>query len=188
MKVIVGLGNPEPRYTGTRHNIGYEVVLQFATSLGGTFTQQNRFHAYTAQLTIGTEKVIVVMPTTYYNLSGESVRAVIDFYKLTAQDVLVVHDELMLPVGTLRTRQGGGDAGNNGMKSITQHLGEHTARVRIGIANEQREQIDDADFVLSKFNAQERQLLAQLQHTVEGCIEDFIFGQFTATTHVSAVN
>lgn len=123
------------------------------------------------------------MPTTYYNASGESVRALVDFYKLSPQDVLIVHDELMLPVGTLRTRTGGSDAGNNGVKSITQHIGENTARLRIGVGSEQRGQMDDADFVLSKFNAAERTTLTNLQHTAEGCVEDFIYGDFAPTTH-----
>ena len=185
MKVIVGLGNPEPRYSGTRHNIGHSMVFQFATNQGGVFKQYPKFKALISELTLGDTKVLVVMPTTYYNLVGESVRAIIDFYKLTPQDVLIVHDELMLPVGTLRTRVGGSDAGNNGIKSVSQHVGEDTSRLRVGIGSEQREQMDDADFVLSRFNAAERATLANLQHIAEGCIEDFIYGDFAVTTHKS---
>ena len=186
--MIVGLGNPESRYNGTRHNVGASVVARFVNTQGGTFRRSAKFRAQMCELSIGTEKVLAALPTTYYNASGESVQAIADFYKLAPADVLVVHDELMLPVGTLRTRLGGSSAGNNGIKSLTQHLGEDTARLRIGVHNDQRDYMDAADFVLSKFNAEERMALEQLQHVAEGCIEDFIFGQFTATTHASTID
>lgn len=182
MKLIIGLGNPGQQYVDTRHNTGRAALQQFISAQTGSFKVHPRFHAEVATLQFGDEKVLFALPDLFYNESGQVVRSLCDFYHIPASDVLIVHDELALPLGTVRTRVGGSDAGNNGVKSITQHLGQDTARIRIGIGNELREQMDDADFVLSKLNAAERATLADLQHVIEGCIEDFIYDTFTHTT------
>jgi PTH1 family peptidyl-tRNA hydrolase len=183
MKLVVGLGNPGAEYAGTRHNVGADALRQFAQAQQVALRPQPKYKALIGEYAAGSEKIYLFLPTTYYNLSGEAVRAMCEYYHIAPSEVLVVHDELALPLGTVRTRVGGSDAGNNGVKSVTQHIGQDTARIRIGIGNELREQMDDADFVLSKFNAAERATLADLQHVIEGCIEDFIYDSFAHTTH-----
>jgi PTH1 family peptidyl-tRNA hydrolase len=183
MKLIIGLGNPEQKYISTRHNAGFRSLDIYAHQKGVEFSPQKRLKADTAEFTDDNEKIILAKPTTYYNLSGEAARAICDFYKLEPTDVLIVHDELALPFGSIRTRIGGSDAGNNGVKSITQHLGPLTARIRIGVANELRDRIDDADFVLGSFTKEESEALDEKQQKIASLIDAFISGQFEVTTH-----
>lgn len=183
MKLIVGLGNPEERYAETRHNTGFKVVDYYVGEQGGTFQTKDKFKAQIAELTVGSEKVLFVKPTTYYNLSGTAVRAIADFYKIGPENILVIHDELALPFGTIRTRIGGSDAGNNGVKSVTEHLGPDTARVRVGIYNDLRDQIDDADFVLSRFTKTETEKFGDLYKKTTSIIDAFIANNFSSTTH-----
>jgi PTH1 family peptidyl-tRNA hydrolase len=183
MKLIVGLGNPGQQYVDTRHNTGRAALQQFISAQAGSFKAHPRFHAEVATLQFGDEKVLFALPDLYYNESGHAVRSLCDFYRIPASDVLIVHDELALPLGNIRTRVGGSDAGNNGVKSITQLIGQETARIRIGVGNERREQMDDADFVLGKFSSDERAVVADLYHVIDGCIEDFVYDAFTHTTH-----
>ena len=182
MKLIVGLGNPESRYDGTRHNIGFMMLDSYADSLETDWQHKAKFKADIAELP-GPQKALLVKPRTYYNLSGEAVRAIADFYKVDSCDILVVHDELAIDFGTLRTRYKGSHAGNNGIKSITQHIGETTARLRVGIYTPHREEIDDAEFVLSKLTASEKKILGELQPIVTTIIDSFIDGSFTDTTY-----
>lgn len=184
MKLIFGLGNPESRYDGTRHNIGFSVLDAYADSQDVSFLQKDKFRAQLAECP-GNEKILLAKPVTYYNLVGESLRAIMDFYKLTPDDVLVVHDELALSFGTLRTRHGGSDAGNNGIKSINLHGGSQTVRLRVGVGSEQRAQIADTDFVLGKFTQQEVQALRNkvLPKALE-IIDDFVSARHEATTHI----
>lgn len=185
MKLIIGLGNPEPRYKGTRHNAGFTVTSAWASSHGvAELLAKPRFKALLTELIIGSEKVIVAQPTTYYNLVGESFRLLSDYYAISPSDTLIVADDIALPFGTIRTRQGGSDGGNNGIKSINAHGGEATHRLRIGIANELRERIDDADFVLNKFTADERKTLHEhvLPH-VATIVDDFISGEHKITSY-----
>ena len=183
IKLIIGLGNPEERYKDTRHNAGFKSVACYAEEHGATFQLKEKFKAWIAELSTEDEKVIFAKPTTYYNLSGEATRAIADFYKIAPADILVVHDELALPFGTIRTRIGGSNAGNNGVKSITEHLGPDTARLRIGIYNELRDKIDDADFVLSKFTREEAEHFGELHVKTASIIDTFIDGTFEHTTH-----
>lgn len=183
MKLIIGLGNPEDRYENTRHNVGFKTLDDYAAAHGASFQQKDKFRASVAELSIGDEKVMLLKPTTYYNGSGEAAHLAADFYKLAPADVLVVHDELALPFGTIRTRVGGSDAGNNGVKSITQHLGPDTARIRIGVYNELRDRIDDADFVLSNFTKDEDMSLAEFSQKISAIIDNFVADNFDHTTH-----
>ena len=183
MKLIVGLGNPEAKFKNTRHNVGFRMLSEYAREKGIEFQLKEKFRACIADLTVDGQKVLLAKPTTYYNLTGEAVRLITDFYKVTPEDVLVVHDELALPFGRIRTRIGGSDAGNNGIKSMNQHIGPSTARIRIGVYNELRDRIDDADFVLSNFTKAEDESLAVLYDKVAGIIDDFIAGNFQTTTH-----
>ena len=182
MKLIIGLGNPEPRYDGTRHNVGFWALDNYADHYGLVFQPKTKFKASVAELSRAGDKVILAKPTTYYNLSGEAVRTLADFYKLSPRDILIVHDEIALSCGTIRTRHGGSDAGNNGIKSITLHIGEDTTRLRIGTHTELREQIDDAEFVLSRFTKHESALLDKQLSTIFAIIDSFIEGSFDETT------
>ena len=183
MKLIIGLGNPEEKYTGTRHNVGFAMLDKLADAFGASFAEKGKFKASVAETTVEGEKLLLAKPTTYYNLSGEAMRLIADFYKIPAEDILIIHDELALPMATLRTRKGGSDAGNNGIKSINEHGGEQSSRIRIGIWNELRDRMDDVTFVLGKVSADEQATLTKLAPTVTTLVEAFARDSFDATTH-----
>ena len=174
MKVILALGNPGEKYTYTRHNAGFLVVDQLAAKQSAHFSNKPKFFADIAELNSFTvdsaastnshtivprEKILLVKPTTYYNEAGISARAILDFYKLTLADLLIIHDDTDLDFGKIRVRKGGRDAGSNGLKSLHAHIGADFWHIRIGTDNLLRRQIGDVDFVLSKFNADERTIL-----------------------------
>ncbi len=183
MKLVVGLGNPGAEYQHTRHNVGAAFIESYVTSHGGVLQQKSKYKSLCAELSIEGEKVLALIPTTYYNSSGEAVQAAAAFYKVEPSDILVVHDELALPFGTIRTRYGGSDAGNNGVKSVTLHLGPDTARIRVGVYNELRDTINDADFVLSRFTTVERKTIESLTPLVHETVSKFISGNLDHTTH-----
>lgn len=185
MKLIFVQGNPGPDYATTRHNVGFMMLDAFASSQDTSFKAKPKFFADIAELSVKGEKVILVKPTTFYNETGKSARAIVDFYKLDpTTDVLVVHDDLALPFGTLRTREKGSDAGNNGIKSLNAHLGPNYARLRVGIYNELRDKIPDADFVLSRFSTDE---IKKLQETIIPkaieLVEAFVTDSHQNTSH-----
>ncbi len=157
MKLIVGLGNPGSKYHGTRHNIGFELVDRLAKGgCGSSFS--SRFDGQLAEIEIDFRRVLLLKPETFMNLSGRSVGQVARFYKLPLQDILVVCDDLSLPIGKLRIRPGGSDGGQKGLRDITSHLGtDQFPRLRIGIGDQS--DMDAADFVLSRFRAAERPLI-----------------------------
>ena len=164
MKMIFAQGNPEPDYTSSRHNVGFSILNTIADEFDAKWTNKSKFNALTSEIAINDEKIILVKPTTFYNETGISVRKLVDFYKLnTASDLLVIHDDLSLPFGTVRVRTQGGDAGNNGIKSINSHLNNTYTRIKIGISNDLYDQMDDSNFVLSKFNNNESD---QLEKTI----------------------
>lgn len=133
MKVIVGLGNPGMEYARTKHNVGFMLVDALAEQLGVTDWQEN-FHAMIAEVRLGSAKVLLVKPQTYMNNSGEAVGPLLRWYKLPAEDLIVAHDDMDIPVGTIRLRRKGSAGGHNGIKSVLAHVGdENFARVRIGI-------------------------------------------------------
>jgi peptidyl-tRNA hydrolase, PTH1 family len=182
MKVIFAQGNPGSQYTHSRHNTGFLMVDALAKKWRVDFTKKPKFHADIAETTIDGEKILLVKPTTFYNETGQSARLITDFYKLDpSTDFLVIHDDLALPFGTIRTRVKGSDAGNNGVKSLNAHLGAEYARVRIGIYSDLRDRINDADFVLASFTAHEKTALAAINQQVERFVENFIKGTFEAT-------
>jgi len=184
MKVIIGLGNPGAEYAHTRHNIGFDVLDGYAQKNETSFSKKDKFRSFVAELTKVGEKILLVKPSTYYNDSGISARALMDFYKFTPEDVLVIHDELMLPFGSIRTRSRGSDAGNNGIKSLNTHIGENTARIRIGTHNDSRRKGEDRDYVLDRFSSAEKEILVDLEPTVHKLIDGFISGDFRHTTYV----
>ena len=157
--LIVGLGNPGREYARTRHNVGEEVVTLLAERLGEKL-KVGRDKAAVAETRLGGHRVVLAFPTTYMNLSGESVGAMMRRYKIaTPQQLGVVHDELDLPPGTMRIKVGGGLAGNNGLRSITQHLKtQDYVRLRIGIGKPPSKE-RGADHVLSRIPKAERDLL-----------------------------
>ena len=134
MKLWVGLGNPGAKYAGNRHNIGFMAVDRIAADHG--FSPWKKAHqGLVSEGRLGPEKVVLLKPETFMNLSGQSVRAAVDFWKLTPADITVFHDELDLAPGKCRLKQGGGHAGHNGLRSIHAHLGEAYGRVRLGIGH-----------------------------------------------------
>ena len=133
MKVIVGLGNPGPRYKDTRHNVGFQTLEELARR-HPVQRQESRFDAIIAHLQIKQEKVFLLKPLTYMNLSGKAVRALIAYYKIDLKDIIVIYDDMDLPVGNLRIRSAGGTGGHRGMTSLVENLGTREfARIRIGI-------------------------------------------------------
>ena len=133
MKIIAGLGNPGSEYAKTRHNVGFMFVDALAGKLGIT-EWKDKFEAKIGEARIGLEKVLLVKPQTYMNESGRSLGPLMNFYKLEPEDLIVVHDDMDIPAGTIRIRKKGSAGGHNGIKSILAHIGdEHFSRVRIGI-------------------------------------------------------
>lgn len=154
MKAIIGLGNPGRDYKWTRHNIGYEVINKLAYD-NNIDMNKEKFRAVTGEGHIGFEKVIFIEPITYMNLSGESVREFVSFYKLEPEDIIVVCDDINLPVGSIRIRQKGSDGGQKGLRNIIYQLGyDNFTRVRVGVG-EKPPKWDLAKYVLSKFTEEE---------------------------------
>lgn len=134
MKLIVGLGNPGKEYEKTRHNIGFMVLDEVVSQLGGSFCDASKWPALTAEASVGGEKVIFMKPTTYMNRSGEAVSKFVGYYKLEPSDIWVVSDDLDLPLGRIRVRHEGTSGGHNGLKSIIEHFGtDAIPRIRLGI-------------------------------------------------------
>jgi len=149
MLLFVGLGNPGTKYAKNRHNIGFMALDRLAKDHGfGPWKQ--KFQAELCEGRLGSEKVILLKPMTFMNLSGQSVGEAMRFYKLTPEDITVFHDELDLAPGKVRVKMGGGHAGHNGLRSIHQHIGEHYQRVRLGIGHPGRKELV-AQYVLQDF-------------------------------------
>ena len=185
MKLIFAQGNPEPKYTSTRHNVGFAILNTLAEELGISWSEKTKLNALMAEFHIDDEKILFVKPTTYYNETGLTARKIVDFYKIdTKKDLLVIHDDLNLPLGTIRIRQEGNDGGNNGIKSINASIGKDYHRIRVGISNDLRDKIDDADFVLSKFSKDENAKFEELvvPKTID-LIKGFIKNDLSITSY-----
>ena len=133
--LIVGLGNPGDEHARDRHNAGYWFVDELARRHGGNFKADKKLQGDTCQITLGGRSLRLLKPTTYMNLSGQSLRQTLEYFKLTPADALVVHDDLDLPAGVARFKRGGGHGGNNGLRSVIQHCGPNFLRLRIGIGH-----------------------------------------------------
>lgn len=158
-KLVIGLGNPGSEYEHTRHNVGFRVVDKLASKLGWKWTER-RNRAVLASGTIGHEKVVLAKPITFMNLSGQAVGELVRWYKIQPEDVLVVYDDLDLPVGKVRLRSKGSAAGHNGLEDIIHHL--HTnafPRLRVGIGHPRNTRMSGKDYVLSIPGNDERILL-----------------------------
>ena len=175
--LIVGLGNPGEDYEGSRHNVGFMCLDYFATKNDfGSWQAKKDLKCHITVQTLGDTRVILCKPQTFMNLSGEAVQAVQRFYKLANTHTVVVHDELDINFGQIRLRVGGSPAGNNGIKSVSQHVGDDYARVRIGIGPKMPEQMDTADFVLQDFNKAEQASLPAMQREVSAILSEYAYG------------
>jgi PTH1 family peptidyl-tRNA hydrolase len=183
--MLVGLGNIGEEYEGTRHNVGF-MCLDYFVSKTADMTPWMDKKDMKCQLStgqVGDTRVIAVKPTTYMNLSGEAVQLVANFYKVAPQQTTLIHDELDIDFGLIRTRQGGSSAGHNGIKSVTKHMGENTGRIRIGIGPKQPEQMDSADFVLARFSKDQAAQLPNMQREVHSLLSEYLYsGQLPADT------
>ena len=177
-KLLVGLGNHDQKYAGTRHNIGFDCLDDFSKVNGfPEWSIKKDLKSLVTQAELGGARVILIKPTTMMNLSGEAVQAVLAFYKIKLEDMVVVHDELDINFGQIRTRIGGSSAGHNGIKSIIDKLGEDFGRVRIGIGPKLPEQIDSADFVLARFNKEELAQLKLLKREASAMLSEYVFSK-----------
>ena len=165
MLLLVGLGNPEPRYAGHRHNVGFMALDEIARAHGfGPW--RSRYSSLICEGGLGSEKVLLQKPQTYVNRSGYAVAQAMRFYKLPLQDLVVIHDELDLAAGKLRIKTGGGVAGHNGLRSIAEQLGARDfRRVRIGIGHPGHKELVTGH-VLGNFDAEDRQWLAPLLEAI----------------------
>jgi peptidyl-tRNA hydrolase, PTH1 family len=170
MKLIVGLGNPESRYDGTRHNIGFDIANAVAAQLKTEFKAGKGAYWFVKSSYKGVD-VILQKPTTYMNLSGEAVRDAMQFYKISIADMLVVCDDLNIALGSVRLRPSGSDGGQNGLKNIIYELGRNDfARLRFGIGAPLHKG-DAANFVLSKFTPDEQPIVSDtIQHCRDACL------------------
>lgn len=176
LQLLVGLGNPGPRYAQTRHNVGFLVLERMASSGGQSFRQQGKLHGLVAELGVGPDRIRLLMPQTFMNDSGRSVRAALDWFGFRADQVLVIVDDMDLPLGRLRLRASGSAGGHNGLRSIIQHLGsQEFARLRIGIGppvGDPRDRKQQAvAHVLGSFSASEQPILTQVMEEVVRGVE-----------------
>ncbi|MEB6551002.1 aminoacyl-tRNA hydrolase [Heyndrickxia sporothermodurans] len=171
MKLIVGLGNPGPQYDRTRHNIGFEVIDELAKRFH-TPLNQTKFKGLYALVNNYGEKFILLKPLTYMNLSGESIRPLMDYYNISIEDLVVIFDDMDLPVGKIRLRQKGSAGGHNGIKSTIAHLGtQNFNRIRIGI-NRPENGMSVPDYVLGKFRKDEWEVVqTTIQKSADACEE-----------------
>jgi PTH1 family peptidyl-tRNA hydrolase len=183
--LIVGLGNPGPKYAATRHNIGFAVVDGLAVQLGARLARHKRAMALAAEGRLGTpgtgESVVLLEPLSFMNESGGPVKALMGFYGVDAAQLIVIHDELDLPLGSIRTKLGGGDNGHNGLRSIRSSLGSGDFfRVRVGIGRPNGRQ-DPADYVLSGFGSAERVELPALTERAGQAAESLVLAGLERT-------
>jgi PTH1 family peptidyl-tRNA hydrolase len=176
--LLVGLGNPGKEYTHTRHNVGFICLDSFVdkTDEMEDWMVKKDLKCQLSSGRIGDARVLAIKPTTFMNLSGEAVQAVVNFYKVPQDQILVLHDELDVDFGQIRLRQGGSSAGHNGIKSVSQHLGEDYGRVRIGIGPKRPAKISSEDFVLQKFSEEEQGQLANLTQEVNAILSEYVYG------------
>lgn len=167
MKIIVGLGNPGKQYEGTRHNAGFMFVKLLAKEIGLDFADSKKFDSLVAEGQIGSEKILLVQPQTFMNLSGQAVVKIISYYKESAKKIIVVSDDVDMPLGQVRVRHEGSSGGHNGLQNIIDSLhNERFIRVRLGIQNPSQKVtsaslIDTKDYVLGKFDKREQPIITK---------------------------
>jgi peptidyl-tRNA hydrolase, PTH1 family len=164
LRIIVGLGNPGPEHQVTRHNVGFWFVDLLARRHGGEFRDYRKYSGETARIAVDGQELILLKPTTYMNRSGLSVRQISDFYKIAPDDILVAHDELDLPVGSVRLKNGGGHGGHNGLRDTIAHIGENFWRLRLGIGHPGNK-AEVIDYVLTRAPRVEEDLILEAVNT-----------------------
>ena len=175
MKLIVGLGNPGLEYENTRHNIGYIFIDNFAKSYNIEINKK-KFNGLYNELLLENEKIILLKPLSYMNLSGEVVEKFVHFFKISIDDVLVINDDLDLSIGKIRLRKNGSSGGHNGLKNIALHLNsDNFKRLKIGISNNKN--IDTKDYVLGKFNKEELEIINAKKEIVNNLLDEYIKGK-----------
>lgn len=176
-QLIVGLANPGVEYAQTRHNAGAWLVEQLAEIGNESLRLENKFHGLLGKVTLDNQDCRLLIPTTYMNRSGLAIKSIANFYRITAQAILVVHDELDLPAGVARFKQGGGDGGHNGLKDTTAHLGTNNYwRLRIGIGHPgHRDKVHD--YVLSRPNRHDQEQIMNAITNSLNVLSTFVSGQ-----------
>ena len=172
-KLVVGLGNPGSKYHETRHNVGFMAIDLMAKELGLTFSEEKTFKAEVASTFLNGEKVYFVKPTTFMNLSGLAVRALLAYYNIPMEDFIVIYDDLDMEVGKLRFRQKGSAGGHNGIKNIILHTGsQNFNRIRVGI--DRSKYIKVVDYVLSRFTKDEQDAINQGIENASDAVVDYL--------------
>lgn len=170
MKLIIGLGNPGKEYEETRHNVGFKALDAIAIKFNINITDK-KFRAFCGSGIISGEKVLLIKPQTYMNLSGESVRKAMDFFKLSNEDIVIIYDDISLAPGQLRIRKKGSAGGHNGIKSIISHVGsEEFLRIKVGVGDKPAGR-DLADYVLGKISGNEQGLMKDAYSDIVDAIE-----------------
>lgn len=181
--LVVGLGNPGPAYAGNRHNVGFMVLDLLAERVGGRF-KAHKGRADVVEGRLAGQPALLAKPKTYMNLSGGPVASLRDYFKVSLEQIVVVHDELDIPYGTLRLKRGGGDNGHNGLRSVTSALGSRDyLRVRVGIGRPPGRQ-DAADYVLKDFSAAEKKELGFHVDRAADAVEALLSGSLEAAQNV----
>ncbi len=175
--LIVGLGNIGKEYSSTRHNIGFDCLDSFLeeNSQMSPWIEKKSLKSIVSSGQFGDTRVIAIKPTTFMNLSGEAVSLVSKYYNIRPEEILVIHDELDINFGHIRTRNEGSSAGNNGIQSIIERLGDNFNRIRIGIGPKHPARIKAEDFVLNKFDKTEAENISQLKTEVLSIVIEFIY-------------
>lgn len=175
--LLVGLGNIGKEYASTRHNVGFICLDKFVTSTQemSDWINKKDLKCHLSSGRLGDTQVIAIKPTTMMNLSGQAVQAIGNFYKIANAQTLVIHDELDIPFGQIRMREGGSSAGHNGIKSISGAIGDNYGRIRIGIGPKIPSQIDSADFVLQNFSKKEQSQLPNMTKEVTAILTEYIY-------------
>jgi PTH1 family peptidyl-tRNA hydrolase len=172
--LVVGLGNPGAKYENTRHNVGFLVADELAQRAGAPI-RKIKHHALTASAVIGGQGVLLMKPTTYMNLSGEAVGDAARFYKIPADHVLVISDDVDLPLGKLRIRKSGSAGGHNGLKSIIQHLGsDQFPRLKVGVGGKPHPDYDMADWVLGQLQGEDKKVMDEAVQRAADAIETLL--------------
>ena len=171
MKLIVGLGNPGKEYENTRHNIGFMAIDNYVKEHNlGDFKE--KFNGLYLKYQLGDEQVILVKPLSFMNLSGDVVRKYVDYFKIDVSDILIIHDDLDMPVGKIKLKQNGSSGGHNGIKDISLKLGtEEFKRLKVGIANNKN--MDTKDYVLGRFSKEEKELIDNAIRETKQIIDDY---------------
>ena len=188
IKLIVGLGNPGDKYTDTRHNAGEWLIERLARRFNVSLNPESKFFGKTARTLVNGKEVRLLVPTTFMNLSGKAVGALTSFYRIKPEEILVIHDELDLPPGTAKLKQGGGHGGHNGLKDIVAQLGNNNNfyRLRIGIGHPGHRDLVSG-YVLNKPSPADRDALEKVLDEVTDCVE-MIFkdGMVKATNRLNS--